>query len=52
MELDYLTFCRLYRDALCLSLQETEGGRKYLEDAYRLTQTEPDIESLRNQFSK
>lgn len=46
MELDILTFNRLLRDALCIKLQETESGRDYLKDCWRLKQTEPDMEAV------
>jgi hypothetical protein len=47
MELDTLTFNMLFRDALCLKLQETEGGQNYLRDCWRFQQTEPDMEAIR-----
>lgn len=50
MELDTLTFATLERDALCHKLKQTEQGREYLDKAYRLQQTSPDLNSLREQF--
>ena len=36
----------LLRDAICLSLKETEEGREYLDDCWRLQQTEPDYKAI------
>lgn len=47
MELDCLTHSKLLRDAICLRLQETEEGRDYLRDCWRLQQTEPDFGAIR-----
>lgn len=49
--LDCLTFAKLARDALVLQLKETKEGREYLEKAHRLTQTAPDLQALRKQFT-
>ncbi len=46
LELDNLTFNKLLRDALCLRFRETEEGRQYLKDCWRLQQTEPDIKAI------
>lgn len=46
---DYLV---LRRDALIWTCQRTQAGREWLENAYRLTLTDPDRESLREQFGK
>lgn len=40
--LSYLKYNRIF------DLQQTEEGRKYLEQVERSKQTEPDIDSLRN----
>jgi len=47
MELDVLTFNTLLRDAICLKLKETEEGREYLADCWRLQQTEPDYNAIK-----
>lgn len=38
-ELDYLDYLRYRRDAFIHRLNETEAGREYLENAFRLEQT-------------
>lgn len=45
-KLDTITFNSLLRDAMCLQYMETREGREYLDECYRLTQTEPDIDKL------
>lgn len=47
--LDYLTF---RRDAFIYKLNQTEKGQEYLDNAYRLEQTEPDRKTLRDQFGE
>lgn len=44
---DFLTYLR---DAVIWNHMQTEEGRKYLEDCYRMTQTKPDRERLREKF--
>ncbi len=51
-ELDYLDYLRYRRDAFIYRMSQTEKGQKYLDDAYRLEQTKPDREALRNKFGK
>ena len=51
MELDTLTYNLLLRDALCLKFMETEEGQQHLDDCWRLQQTKPDREKLREQFN-
>lgn len=46
---DYLIY---RRDAFIYSLNQTEKGREYLDNAYRLTQTKADRKALREQFGK
>lgn len=51
-ELDYFDYLEYRRDAFIYSLNQTESGREYLDNAYRLEQTAPDKNSLREQFRK
>lgn len=51
-DLDYIEYLILRRDAFITKLNGSEAGRKYLDDAYRLTQTKPDRKRLRENFSK
>lgn len=51
-ELNYLDYLRYRRDAFIYRMSQTEDGQKYLDNAYRLEQTEPDREALRNKFGK
>lgn len=46
---DYLLY---RRDAFIFKMNKTEKGREYLDNAWRLTQTEPDKKSLREAFGK
>ena len=46
---DYLLY---RRDAFIFKMNQTEKGREYLDNAWRLTQTEPDKKSLREAFGK
>ena len=46
MELDVLTFNLLLRDAIVIAYSETEDGREYLNDCWRMNQTEPDFDEL------
>lgn len=47
LELDFVTYKRLFADAYIYKLKQTETGRKHLEDCYIAMQTEPDREALR-----
>jgi len=51
-DLDYIDYLRYRRDAFIYRLDQTEKGREYLDNAYRIEQTEPDRKSLRDQFGK
>lgn len=51
-ELDWLDFLQYRHDAFIYNMNQTEKGREYLDNAYRLEQTEPDRKSLRDQFGK
>lgn len=46
---DYLVY---RRDAFIYKLSQTEKGREYLNNAYRLELTAPDRKSLRDQFGE
>lgn len=48
--LDYLRYLALRRDAYIYRLEQTDEGREYLANAWRLTQTKPDRAALREQF--
>lgn len=50
-ELNYIEFLIFLRDAVIYKLNSTEKGREYLENAWRITQTEPDRKKLREKFS-
>ncbi len=51
-ELDYLDYLMYRRDAFIYRMSQTEKGEKYLDNAWRLEQTEPDRKGLRNKFGK
>lgn len=51
-ELDIILYLRYRRDAFIYTLSQTEKGRDYLNNAYRLEQTTPDRKSLRDQFGE
>ena len=52
MELDCITFKMLVRDAFVDMMSKTEEGRDYLEQCWILTQTDPDVERLRELTEK
>jgi hypothetical protein len=49
-ELNYIEYLIYRRDAFIYKLSQTEAGEEYLNNAYRLSQTEPDRKSLREKF--
>lgn len=51
-ELDYIEYLQYKRDAFILKMSQTEKGVKYLDNAWRLEQTTPDRESLRDKLKK
>lgn len=51
-ELDYIDYLVYRRDAFIWRFSQTEKGSEYLDNAWRLEQTEPDRESLRKNFGK
>lgn len=51
-DLDYIDYLTYRRDAFIFRLSQTEKGLEYLDNAYRIEQTEPDRKRLRDQFGK
>ena len=51
-DLDYIDYLTYRRDAFIHRLSQTQKGLEYLDNAYRIEQTEPDRKNLRNQFGK
>lgn len=47
MQLDYYIYLSWRRDAYITYLEQTESGREYLENAWRMEQTTPDRKALR-----
>jgi len=50
--LDIVAYLLYRRDAFIYKMSQTEKGREYLKNAYRLELVEPDRKSLRDQFGK
>ena len=50
--LDYLRFLTWRRDAYIYRLSQTEQGQEYLDNAWRMEQTEPDRAALRKKFGR
>lgn len=51
-ELNYIEYLAYRRDAFISQLSKTEKGREYLDNAWRLEQTSPDRNSLKENFGK
>lgn len=51
-QLDYGTYLLWRRDAYISWLNQTEDGRQYLDDCWRMEQTKPDRAGLRQKFGK
>ena len=51
-ELGLVQYLTLRRDAYIHSLDRTETGRQYLNNAWRMEQTTPDRKRLREQFGR
>ena len=51
-EMDIYDYLLIRRDAFIQLASRTEAGQKYLENAWRLTQTKPDRARLRKNFGK
>lgn len=50
--LDYGTYLLWLRDAYIYMMNQTEAGREYLDDCWRMQQTKPDRRALREKFGK
>jgi hypothetical protein len=48
--LDYMDYLIYRRDAFIWKMSQTEKGEKYLDNAWRLEQTQPDRQALRKKF--
>ena len=51
-KLDYIQYLAWRRDAVIYSFNQTESGREYLDNAWRMEQTEPDRPALRKKIGK
>lgn len=51
-DMDYYDYLLIRRDAFITKLRQTEKGQEYLDNAYRLMQTEPEKDKLRSMFGK
>jgi len=51
-ELPYVTYLAWRRDAFIYMLSRTEKGQEYLDNAWRMEQTEPDRAKLRSKLKK
>lgn len=50
LKLDICDYLQLRRDAAIDMYSQTDKGREYLENCWRISQTEPDREALRTKF--
>ncbi len=51
-QLDYIEYLRYRRDAFIYHMSQSDKGEEYLNNAWRLEQTAPDRDTLRNKFKK
>lgn len=51
-ELDIITFFIFLRDAVIFEKSQTEKGREYLYNAWRIDQVQPEREKVREQIKK
>lgn len=51
-QLNYLQYLTYRRDAFIYRLNQTEKGREYLDNAWRMEQTKPDRAALRKKLRK
>ena len=51
-DLDVFTYWQLLRDAVIYRLDQSKGGREYLQSCWIGEQTEPDRKTLRELFGK
>ena len=49
-QLDYVKYLTWLRDAYIYNLNQTEAGREYLDNAWRMEQTAPDRSALRKKI--
>ena len=49
-QLDYVKYLTWLRDAYIYNLNQTEDGREYLDNAWRMEQTAPDRSALRKKL--
>lgn len=49
-ELDFVQYLSYRRDAYIYYLEQTEDGREYLDNAWRMEQVKPDREAIREQM--
>ncbi len=50
--LDIVVYLSYRRDAFIYKMSQTEKGREYLDNAYRIDKTQPDRKALREQFGE
>lgn len=51
-QLDYIDYLIYRRDAFIYKMSMTDKGEEYLNNAWRLEQTEPDRQELRRKFNR
>lgn len=49
-QLEFVKYLTWLRDAYIYNLNQTEAGREYLDNAYRMEQTAPDRSALRKKL--
>lgn len=49
-QLEYVKYLTWLRDAYIYNLNQTEDGREYLKNAWRMEQTAPDRSALRKKL--
>ena len=52
LHLEYVKYLTWLRDAYIYSLNQTQAGREYLDNAYRMEQTAPDRSALRKKLKR
>lgn len=50
LQVGYVQYLIWRRDAYIFALEQTPAGREYLDNAWRMEQTEPDRPALRARF--
>lgn len=51
-QLNYIEYLQYRRDAFINWLSQSEKGQEYLDNAWRMEQTEPDRSALRKKYGK